>query len=45
MINDINLDMKVTVMLFKLTVIVPTIKVEDVADEVDICMEQGCGCS
>jgi hypothetical protein len=34
MTNGIDLDMKVAVMLFRLAVIVPTIKVEVVADDV-----------
>ena len=39
MTNGINLDMKVTAMLFRLAVIVPTTKVEAMVDEADICME------
>jgi hypothetical protein len=34
-----NSDIKVTAMLFRLAVIVPTTKVEAMMDKVDICME------
>jgi hypothetical protein len=39
MTNGINLDMKVAAMLFRLAVIVPTIKVEAMADKQGGCFK------
>ncbi len=39
MMNGTNLDLKVAAMLSRLTVIVPTTKVEALMGKADVCME------